>query len=163
VRNIDYLDVQAIGGLRLETAIEHIHTGFLSVQDYEVTILHVATNNVVKTPLDELKWTMMKLINLIKAKNPHTTIAVSSILHRPKQPDLEGYRMMVNNSLQKMCINEGHHFLESWRKMENKKGEPKWELYAGDKLHFNNDGIEVLRNYFDGALGMLADKKHRME
>jgi hypothetical protein len=62
-----------------------------------------------------------------------------------------------------MCESEGHHFLESWRKMENEKGEPRWEFYAKDKLHFNDDGIEVLREYFDGAIGMLADKKYRSE
>jgi hypothetical protein len=66
VRNINYLDVQSIPGLRLESAIEHVESGFLRVQDYEFIILHVSTNNVVKMPIRELRWTMLKLINLIK-------------------------------------------------------------------------------------------------
>ena len=163
VRGIHYLDVQSIPGLRIETAIQHIESGFLRVDDYEFVFLHVRTNNVVKMPIDELKWNMRKLMNLIKSKNHFTTIAVSSILHRPKQPDLETYRMTVNNSLQKLCIQEGHHFLESWRKMEDASGRPKKGLYAEDDLHFNDKGIAVLRDYFDGAIGMLADKKHKME
>jgi hypothetical protein len=161
VKDLNYLDVQSLPGLKLQTAMKHIESGFIRILDYEFVFLHVGTNNVESMPIDELKYNLHTLIKMIKSKSPFTTVAVSSILHRPKAPICETYRMTVNNSWEDLCIKEGHYFLESWKKFESKSGEVNMGLYAKDKLHFNEKGIEVLRNYFDGAIGMIADKEHK--
>jgi hypothetical protein len=168
VSDLSYLDVQAIPGLRLDSTLTHMKQGLLQIQGYEFLILAVGTNHVRKSNIQEMLLLLTSVIDYINAISPHTTIGIASILPRPqdKSVTLDIYRRTINYGFIQFCKRPGRglcSFLKSWRKVEDKYEKPILGYYADDLLHFNQSGVAVLKEYFEGAMGHIMDVKSKTE
>ena len=164
VRGLPLLDVQAIPGLRLESALQNVISGNLQVENFEFIILHLGTNNLTKLLPREYHEKLLELTDAITQRNRYTTIGVSSILPRPRdRADQDQYRREINGVIKKLCRNKGFQFLKSWTGVESGKGVVKDGAYADDDLHLKKDGIQAIKEYFEGAIGGMMEVKYRLE
>ena len=160
-------DVLSIPGLGLETAVQRVVDGTLDVHDYEYILIHVATNDVAmkleKGGIPRMHYFLNALCQEIKSQCPFTTLAISSVLPRPRERNDEGeysYRMQVNSMIYRYASFNGHHYMESWRALTNKKdGTTNGALFANDKLHLKDDGVEALKLHFQGYIGFMEQYK----
>jgi hypothetical protein len=167
VRGLPYLDVQALPGLKTETAIQQVLRGNIVIHDYEFVFLHLATNDVENTEqtLGEFERDMGLLTSLIKRSSPYCTIAVCSILPRPKDKtkELIEHCFDMNRITKAICEKRGYFYLEGGLKFVNTDGTTNLDLYADDLLHMSERGTRVLYEYYQGAMGSVMDKTYRYE
>jgi hypothetical protein len=172
VSGLPYLQVQAAPGLSTVSALRKIVQGHIQIHDFEFVLLHVATNEVedLNQTLAEFEFNLLQLTTCIKQNSPFVTIAVSGIIPRPKDLDagelteqLLEHRIDMNKIIQGVCQRMNYDFLEVWENFENTDGSPKKALYANDMLHPNLNGIQVLYDYYQGAMGATMGKKYASE
>ena len=164
VREMTYLDCQAIPGLRLDSAFNQILNGNLIISNYEYVIVHVGTNSFSNMLVRDYMENLWDLTSVIKFNNRFGTIGISSILPRPKDsPEQDDYRREINGVIKKWCKSKGYQFLKSWIGVEKKDGTLKDGVYADDNLHLNDSGINAMRDYFQGAMGGMMELKLRTE
>jgi hypothetical protein len=158
-------DVQAISGLTIRKALLRILDGTLTVENYEYILFHVGTNDTEaydekRFGIPEMQTGLDDVVREIKRRNPFTTIAISSVLPRPKDTD-EGdqlYRLHVNAMFYNYTRHHGHQYIESWRCVTNDDGSTKRGLYAGDLLHLRDPGTLALKLHFQGYLGAMQQR-----
>ena len=171
VSGLPFLQVQASPGLKTESALRKIVYGDINVHDFEFLILHLSTNDVenLDQTLAEFEINMMRLTSCIQQSSPYVTIGVSGILPRPQDmvkeraEELLEHRVDMNKIIRDVCQRRHYYFLEIWEKFENADGSPNRDLYANDMLHPNLKGINVLHEYYQGAMGAIMGKKYASE
>jgi hypothetical protein len=169
---LPYLQVQALPGLNTVSALHKIKNGQIKIQNFEFILLHVSTNEVenLNQCLAEFEHNLMQLTCYIKRNNPFVTMGVSGIVPRPRDWDagvladeLVEHRTDMNRIISGVCERFNYDFLEIWSNFENTDGTPKRGLYANDMLHPNLKGINVLYDYYQGAMGAVMGKKYATE
>jgi hypothetical protein len=167
VRDCAYMDVQALPGLHMDTALAHMQSGFIQIQGYEFLILAIGTNSIHRMKIQEMCSYLVRIIKFINDVNPYGTIGVASILPRPQDNSIwDTYRRTVNYSFKQYTQSPGQgrvSFLKTWTCVKDKFQRPLLNLYAHDKLHFEDAGIIKLKNHFEGAFGHLMDVKYKTE
>ena len=84
VKDVRFIDTQAIPGLSIQRAIQKVEDQTLSVSNYRLIVLLIGTNNVTKSHPDHIAQDLAALINLIRQKNPAAKIACNGIIYRPQ-------------------------------------------------------------------------------
>jgi hypothetical protein len=167
VMNTAYMDVQAIPGLRMDSALASMQSGRLQIQGYEFLIFAVGTNSVHNMNMHQLGSYLRSIIAFINNVSPYCTIGIASILPRPQDNMVwDTYRRQVNYTFKQITQGPGQgrvSFLKTWTCVEDKNELPRLNLYANDRLHFNDSGILRLKNHLEGAFGHLMDMKYRYE
>jgi hypothetical protein len=154
-------DVAAIPGLGLEYAVQKVRDGTLQILNYEYILVHVATNDVAmdieKGGIPRMHFYLHALCREIKTRSPYTTLAISSVLPRPRDKGLgdDPYRMQVNSMIYRYASSHGHHYMESWRALTKADGTTNRGLFAHDLLHLRDPGVNALKLYFQGYIGFL--------
>ena len=167
IKDTAYLDTQAIPGLRLDTALAQMQSGFLQIQGYEFLIFAVGTNSLRRMNVQQMVSALGRIIHFINTTSPFCTIGIASIL--PRRQDnayWDTYRRMVNYEFKQYCQGPGQGrvtFMKTWKCVEDGNQQPIPGLYAHDDLHFNDLGIMTLKNHLEGAFGHLMDVKYKTE
>jgi hypothetical protein len=157
--------------MNTESALRKVVHGDIKVQNFEFLILHNSTNDVenLDQTLMQFETNLLSLTSCIKNNNPFVTMAISGIIPRPKdlnhkrKDELLEHRIDMNKIIEGVCQRRNIFFLEIWDKFENDDGSPNTHLYANDMLHPNLNGIQVLWEYYQGAMGAIMGKTYDTE
>jgi hypothetical protein len=157
VRDMKYLEVRAVPGVRVEQIIEKISSGELKITPFRALIFHLGTNNLKETPY-EIMSKMRDLIRLVKNLTPNTKLAISMIIPRPCDLNtaIEDCRITTNNMFKWLCKRMHVTYLNTFRGV-SKGGVLDNSYYALDLKHLNWDGIISMRDFFKGATASLMD------
>ena len=124
-----------------------MHWEVISVQ-FNKIIFHVGTNNLYNSSARNTVSDVNHLIDTSLLYNPNASIAISSILYRPKD-HIHTFNKVkeINQSLEKLCLDRNIHFVHSYKTFA-KCNLPVVKLYAKDQLHLSPQGTATLRSIF---------------
>lgn len=131
-------------GARVEDLTHLVASGQVSVDVYELIILHCGTNNIANGDNRGLMLHKFKqLIDAIKERS-NATIVITSLLPRPvDHTHSSPVIYSLNSSLHRLSSQEGLNFQKLYKAFVN-KGKPRENLFCRrDKLHLNRNGIDI--------------------
>ena len=140
--------VTSFPGINISRLSYKILRGHVDLES-EFVILHVGTNDINSLLAPEILDSYNDLISVVK-DNSHCKIAVSAILPRPIDYEVNGDKVKeVNKGLEIMCKERHVQFLKTFRPFLF-EGKPKRELFAvrDGGLHLNREGLRRLRLFF---------------
>lgn len=136
------------------------------IQDVDLVLLHVGTNNV--TDGDSAEMISSKLENaVIKIKSTchKAKVVISSILPRKTERVIVNIINTTNGLLSDMCTKTGCYFLDNDKTMF-KNGRPDFSLFH-DNVHLNLEGGKIfgtsLRNTMESLLGLYQPENKKPE
>ena len=158
IRNVPHLQVQAVPGLRLSTALQKIKEGTIKVQNFEALIFFVGSNDLNKPPMAILNE-MRAIVTCLRTLVPDTKLGICLIIPRPSDPKrrADENRRKTNALIKSMCKRQGIVFLDSYKGVCTNK-QFDLSLYANDHTHLNWRGINRMRTYMRGAAATMLEK-----
>ena len=159
VKHLDKINntqVLAYKGIRIKQLAVRVRQNKIPHLDSKVlVVVHVGTNNVQSDNPEQMFKKTRFLLDSIRDKLPHATIAVSLIIPRPIDHAIRGHK-----------VKEYNYMLTNWAPQLGIKTIPTYrhfllhaqpidDLYAIDKLHPGEFGIPTLENYLDRTLGRI--------
>ena len=149
-------DVLSFPGVNIDRLFWKIKLGKVNLSHYKVIVLHVETNDLTGSSVEEIVSSYSRLLDLVRSLNKAATVGVSSIIPKPCEPEKENLRIVqLNRELKKVCAKKGAYFIPSYRPFVVKNQQINTELYAKDKLHLNHKGSVKLRNNMVGNIKSL--------
>lgn len=140
----------------MHTLLQNLKDEVISVIGYDIVLIHVGTNDVFSTSRDAFMLNFDDCIQIIKSKNPNSTIVVSSIL--PRFCDFYTSDVIVglfNDSLKSSCDSSNVKFISSFKSFLNRFKFPIYNLYSTDGLHLSVEGWRKLCIFFQNSLLFL--------
>jgi lysophospholipase L1-like esterase len=140
--------------------------------DQEFILIHIGTNDVItcKGGIPEMHHYLHMLVREIKKVNLYSTIAISSVLPRPRdskdrrnKDSHESARMQANAMIHNYTRAHDYEYIESWRALTKADGTTDRDLFAWDLLHLNHDGALALQLHLEGFMGSLQQIKRDKE
>lgn len=108
-------------------------------------VLHVGGNDVHngRTPA-QLLADFQSFVALVRARLPDVPIVYSSITPGPGRWDEAPQRVAANRAVQEYIATQpGLEFVDLWSEMLNPDGQPREELWVGDRVHPNHSGYLI--------------------
>jgi lysophospholipase L1-like esterase len=108
-------------------------------------VLHVGGNDVHngRTPA-QLLADFQSFVALVRARLPEVPIVYSSITPGPGRWDEAPQRVAANRAVQEYIATQpGLEFVDLWSEMLNPDGQPREELWVGDRVHPNHAGYLI--------------------
>ena len=126
------------------------------LNDLDAIILHVGTNNIADARSSEsITDELRDAVYAIKSANENVKIIVSSILPRNNDKLVNEKILKINKSLQTMCQEKGHYFLDNYQNFIY-RGSVNAALYR-DSIHLNAKGGKVLGTSMRTALNNVLN------
>lgn len=155
INKLKYLDVHAFPGCTLEMLFSKIITREILLDQYQLVILHVGTNNLSNCSSSRIIALYMRIVRYIKYHYPIISLSISGMLPRIDDPILKS-RMEINKFLQYMSRKERQFtFLRTHRCLIHKDKTVKSHLYGKDGIHLNQAGVAALTKYYIGSSNKL--------
>ena len=121
---------QAVRGAKIVDLELAIIEGIVTIDKFKVILLHVGTNDLYHSSVDQILEDFDKLISTIKIINPNSKLVISSLIPRPVDHNQTIHKIVqINNRLEILCIQFGHEFIPTCRRF-SKANQPKHHLYA---------------------------------
>ena len=150
---------------------DYIRHGVLEVSQYQVVVLHFATNDLTTGVhftecADRIVAGLDRAIQAIYLRNPSARIAVSGILPRLVDHNQANWgmiqaRIYSNVAMRDFCDNRGIYYLTSETFL--KGFEPIEDMYRQeDCLHLSHFGSFFFQSYLEGKVGELLGPSPRL-
>lgn len=116
-------------------------------------VLYAGENDIVAGKSVETVFNDFKVfVSLVRKKLPKSRLIVVSLKPSPARWEFTPKFKELNNLIRTEAENDKRLlFVDVWTPMLDEKGEPKKDIFLGDKLHMNAKGYEIWRE-------MLAPK-----
>jgi lysophospholipase L1-like esterase len=113
----------------------------------DLIVLYAGENDIVAGKSIETVFNDFKVFaSLVRKKLPKSRLIVVSLKPSPARREFAP-KFKELNSLLKTETEKDEHllFVDVWTPMSDGKGEPKEDIFLGDKLHMNAKGYEIWR------------------
>ncbi len=120
-----------------------------------VIVLHIGGNDVHngRTPAQVLA-DFQRLVALVRARLPDVPIVYSSITPGPGRWDEAPQRVAANRAIQEYVSTQpGLAFVDLWSAMLTPDGQPREDLWVGDRVHPNHAGYLIRARLTKPLLG----------
>ena len=170
VKHIKYLndtDIVSFRGAKVEDLSKMLKNEAWKMQlmQYSTVLLFVGTNNIEGDLSKEHMCKYKELVSSLKALNPTWSIVLSSILPRPRDDEVNGYKViLMNYLLKKHSSSWGATFIPSY-KLFMYKGHISKEYYCMqhyDRIHLNNSGVLRIRQYVQQKLSECGNRPNHL-
>lgn len=153
IRFMHTCGVQAFPGATIQRLTTKVQLGYVNLHHMKNIIVHVGTNNIEQSSVQDIIVNFERLINAIQQKNPVAKIFISSILPRPKDgEDIQRKLVLVNAEIRTLCKHRGIYNLKSYKAFGDRNSSEFSSYFAKDKLHLSRKGTSKLTSYFEGNL-----------
>lgn len=118
-------------------------------------VFYAGENDVTagKTP-ERVLADFQKFAELCRQKSPHSKLIFVSLKPSPARWELRDKFQKTNDLIKtEIAKTKGAKFVDVWTPMLNENGEPKPELFIGDKLHMNQKGYDIWREILIKYIG----------
>jgi lysophospholipase L1-like esterase len=150
---------------------DYIRHGVLDVAQYQLVILHFATNDLTTrvhftTCADRIVAGLDRAIQAIYLRNPGVRIAVSGILprlidHHHENWNMINARIYSNVAMRDFCDNRGIYYLTSETFL--KGFDPIEDMFRKeDGIHLSYYGSYYFQSYMEGKVGELLGPSPRL-
>jgi lysophospholipase L1-like esterase len=137
---------RAFGGSTLLDQIRYANDVIFPYKPKQI-VLYCGENDFATDPAltpDTLFRRFQTLYKIIRAGLPRVPLLYIGMKPSPGRWSLAGKFRAANRLIEQFCNNQRRvAFLSTWNVMLNEKGEPKPEIFVGDKLHMNADGYRL--------------------
>lgn len=151
------MDLQAYSGARISTIKKKLDQGEINLSNYSYCLIHVGTNDVRDFSVDRIIADFRELFVKFKSLSPHIKLYISSILPRPVDFDLTGFKCAnINRQLLSVCSKYNIIFIKSYKRFLV-RGRPIRSLFAfkDGGLHLNEAGLYELRRCFQHVISHI--------
>ena len=101
-------DVLSFPGVNIDRLFWKIKLGKVNLSHYKVIVLHVGTNDLTGSSVEEIVSSYSRLLDLVRSLNKAATVGVSSNIPKPCEPEKENLRIVqLNRELKKVCAKKG--------------------------------------------------------
>jgi lysophospholipase L1-like esterase len=166
LKHIPHVETQAVPGANLDRILSQLKSVDLTSRWYMGVIIHGGTNEISDgTPAEIIVQKMTAILNFLEETTPDTKIAVGLILPRPQDFDRdategaikEENRERTNVLLKQLCRDRHVLFANSINcVLTNKQFDIN--MYSDDHLHLSQDGLDRLKEYYQGVGASLIDR-----
>ena len=141
-------------GMRLHHTLENLRMWCINSKDLpSIILLHVGTNDLIRTPVQEIQWLVQQLVKEIYELIPHVSIIWSEILPRlayrgaRDQVKVNIARKTLNRRVRAIMGRCGGHIIR-----HAEFNASRTELFRKDGIHLSPDGNDLLVNNFTEGL-----------
>jgi lysophospholipase L1-like esterase len=147
----DFADFPALnrgfGGSHLED-VNHFFAQIVLPYKPKLIVLYAGENDIAagKTP-ERVAEDFNKFVRLVHEKLPKTRIIFVSLKPSPARWALREKLQRANDLVAAATEKDKRLlFVDVWARMLGENGEPKPEIFLGDKLHMNAEGYKIWRD-----------------
>ena len=128
--------------------------------DFQLGKTHMPPHYVYDVSIPKIVDSYKDLIITILAINPFIQIILSSIIFRPfDYSTSKDFIILMNREIKKLSAkSESIRYLYTWKGFLDKHVKvPKTKCFSvRDQLHLSDEGTQILRDWFSGALSKFA-------
>ncbi len=134
-------------GARLGDAQRAVTATFANrVRDVDLLFFAVGTNDLGKLSREEFITAFRELLGVARVAAPHSVIAFSSIIPRPRDHEITGPMILVINAdLKRLCQERDVWFVDTFDLFTH-RGSPKRNLFQ-DGIHLAQAGVRHLKDF----------------
>jgi lysophospholipase L1-like esterase len=113
----------------------------------ELIVLYAGENDIVAGKSVETVYNDFKVfVSSVRKKLPKSRLIVVSLKPSPARWDFAPKFKELNDLIKTEAEKDKHLlFVDVWTPMSDEKGDPKKDIFLGDKLHMNAKGYEIWR------------------
>jgi lysophospholipase L1-like esterase len=113
----------------------------------ELIVLYAGENDIAAgKPVESVFNDFKKFVSLVKAKSPNTRLIVISAKPSPSRASFATKYKEFNNLIKSETGKDKRLlYVDVWTPMLDENGEPKKDIFLGDKLHINAAGYKIWR------------------
>lgn len=113
----------------------------------KLIVLYAGENDIAAgKPIDAVFDDFKKFVSTVRQKLPKTRLIVVSIKPSPARREFTAKYKQLNDLMKTETERDKHLlFVDVWTPMLDESGEPKKDIFLGDKLHLNHEGYKIWR------------------
>lgn len=147
----DFPDVQVLnrgfGGSHIED-VNYYFSGIAAPYKPKLIVFYAGENDITadKT-IERVVEDYKKFVSLVREKLPKTRLIFVSLKPSPARWEQKEKFQRANDLIKAETEKDKRQkFVDVWQPMLNERGEPKPEIFQGDKLHLNAEGYKIWRD-----------------